>query len=299
MAVFAHPSRTVLVTGATSGIGFALARRLADDGATVLMHARTRAEGDIALGELVKDGVEPFRLRLLVADFRRLSEVRALAAKVIRTVPGLDVLVNNAAIESPQDRTLTEDGHEITFQVNYLAPVLLTRALAGSLGSVGGRVVNVSSELHRAGAIGWNDPARKGFYLPQAAYSQSKLALAMFTRTLAEREHGELSAISVNPGTVATPLARVYGAGGRRPDEAADLLAEFCPPERPVRNGGYYNGREPSTAAAQVDDSRARARLAMLTDRLLGSTRGAWNGANGVPRVGAHMQSAELARPQA
>ncbi|MFC9995986.1 SDR family NAD(P)-dependent oxidoreductase [Nocardia sp. NPDC127526] len=270
MSEFPHPTRTVLVTGATSGIGFALARRLVDDGATVLVHARSQAEGDLALEELVKDGAEPLRLRLVVADFARLSEVRELADTVIKTTERLDTLVNNAAMAGPQGRTLTEDGHEITLQVGYLAPVLLSTLLAPLLAEVGGRIVNVSSDMHKAGSIGWNDLARNKFYLPLPVYTQAKLALTMFGRTFAEQRNGEISVVSVNPGTVRTPLLRIYDTRGTAPAEAAEILAEYCPPERPVISGGYYDRREPAKPAALVDNATARTRLAKLTGQLLG-----------------------------
>ncbi|NNH68397.1 SDR family NAD(P)-dependent oxidoreductase [Nocardia uniformis] len=270
MSDFSHPARSVLVTGGTDGIGFALARRLVDDGATVLLHARDQASGDRAVEDLVKAGVEPLRLRLVVADFTRLGEVAALAEQVARTVTGLDVLVNNAAIAGPERRTITEDGHEVTLQVNYLAPVLLATVLAPVLASVSGRMVNLTSRTHRGGAIGWNDLARRNFYLPLPMYAQSKLALTMFTRDYADKHHGELTAVSVHPGAVDTRMLRVYGRQGMSAQDAADIVADLCPPERSIVNGGYYDGRDIAAPAALVDNATARARLARLTAELLG-----------------------------
>ncbi|MGV9837496.1 SDR family NAD(P)-dependent oxidoreductase [Nocardia niigatensis] len=262
-------SRTALVTGATSGLGLELARRLVDGGATVIVHAPDPSSGDLALEELIKAGAEPMRLRMLTADFSRMDEVAALAGALTRTIPSLDLLVNNAAIRGPERRSLTGDGNEITFQVNYLAPYVLTKALVPALGAAGGRVVNVSSDRHRGGTIGWGDLDRKkGYYLPLPVYSQSKLALTMFTRTFAEEHAGRLTALSVDPGNIRTGMLPLYGLVGRSAAEVAAELAQLCEPARRVSTGTYYTGLEPTVPAALVGNATARARLAKLTTQL-------------------------------
>ncbi|MBF6330277.1 SDR family NAD(P)-dependent oxidoreductase [Nocardia transvalensis] len=263
------PAPTALVTGSTSGLGFALARRLVDDGATVIVHAPDRASGDLALEELVKDGAEPLRLRLVVADFTDFAAVLTLAGELARTVPTLDVLVNNAAIVGPERRTRTAAGHEVTLQVNYLAAYALTKALTGALTAARGRVVNISSEMHRGGAIAWNDLDRKkGYYLPLPVYAQSKLALTMFTRTLADTHDGAFSAVSVDPGNVKTGMLKLYGQVGRPAAEVAAEIAPLFDPRGAVVDGGYYVRREPAKPAALVDNPGIRTRLAKLTARL-------------------------------
>lgn len=192
---------TVLITGATNGIGLETARCLATAGNTVIVHARTADEGELAFEELVKAGADPLRLRPAVADFSRLDDVRRLADHVARAHREIDVLINNAAVAGPERHTLTPDGHEPTFQVNYLAPYLLTRLLWEPLTSGRrGRVVNVSSSLHRSGHLHWGDLDNIVRYAPVAAYAQSKLALTMFTRAIAEHGQAGPAAVAVHPG---------------------------------------------------------------------------------------------------
>jgi NAD(P)-dependent dehydrogenase (short-subunit alcohol dehydrogenase family) len=264
-------SPTVLVTGATDGIGYATARCFVDDGATVYLHAPDHDSGERAMTRMVKDGAEPLRLHLVVADFTRLEEVANLADMLTVALPGLDVLVNNAAVAGPERRSYTQDGHEVTFQVNYLAAYLLTTKLMPKLTIVRGRVVNVSSVMHRGGNLGWNDLARAHQYSPLAVYAQSKLALTMYTRSLAQASGATLTALSVHPGLFATRLLPVYDHSGQPADEAALILTALSSPTCPVLDGGYYDGLEPATPAALVSNARARERLEKLSTRLLGS----------------------------
>lgn len=175
-------SRTVLVTGATSGIGYETARRLAERGATVLLHGRTAEDALAAADSLIATaGVNADQLCTFAADFTRLDEVETLAHKVVAEHPHLDVLVNNAGMAAPERHTVTADGNEIAFQVNFLAHYLLTCLLEPALTSdPGGRVVNVSSSLHRTASISWADPNRARRYSRLAAYAQSQLALTVF-----------------------------------------------------------------------------------------------------------------------
>ncbi|MGD1170338.1 SDR family NAD(P)-dependent oxidoreductase [Mycobacterium seoulense] len=264
------PSHTVLVTGATDGIGYAAARRFVDEGATVYLHAPDHDSGEEALTRLVKDGAEPLRLFVVVADFTRLKEVAGLADTLVNRLPALDVLVNNAAVTAPERRTYTEDGPELTFQVNYLAPYLLTTKLMPSLASSGGRVLNISSVMHRGGNIKWKNLAGEQYW-PLAAYAQSKLALTMHTKSLAEGGGHSVTALSLDPGVFDTALLPIYGRVGRPAEEAAPILTTLASPTYGVVNGGYYEGLSPAKTAALVDNARARDRLAKLSAHLVES----------------------------
>src|SRR5271156_6422442 len=173
---------TVLITGATSGLGRYLAKELDGSGWQVLAHGRDPARG-AALGTGL--GREA---RGYVADLAWLGDVRDLAASVRAQVPRLDVLVNNAAVgfgAPGEGRQVSADGHELRFAVNYLAPVLLTRLLVPLLtASAPSRILNVSS----MGQVAF-DPADAEFedgYNGVEAYRRAKLALAAFTFDLAD-----------------------------------------------------------------------------------------------------------------
>ncbi|MEU8006147.1 SDR family NAD(P)-dependent oxidoreductase [Catellatospora sp. NPDC049111] len=261
--------RTALVTGVGEGIGFEVARRLADGRTTVLVHAPSTACGEHAVSRLVAQGADPGRLRLFVADFASFGQVVAMATEVASAHPRLDLLVNNAATAGAATRTTTPDGHELTFQINYLAPYLLTRLLWESLTRSGhSRVVNVSSNLHRSGRLRWGDFTSAARYNATAAYAQSKLALTVFTRTLAEQAQGRLSAVSVHPGVVRGGLMRLYAPIGVPVADGAENVLNLCDTSTPVDHGGYYDQRAPARAHPLVYDHRVALRLWRISARL-------------------------------
>lgn len=264
-----NESPTVLLTGASDGIGFETARLLLAQGCTVIAHARTREESGASYDRLVKSGVDVRRLQPVVADFTDLRQVIDLAVTVADSCPRLDVLVNNAGITGPHGRVLTKDGHEQTVQVNYLAPYLLTRLLEDALDrSEVSRVVNVSSSLHRGGRINWNDLNWKRRYNRGAAYAQSKLALTMMTTALTEFRPKVREAVSVHPGIIATAMLPGYSYRGRPVAEGAEPVARLALPWAKVLNGGYYDGRLPAKAAAAAVDPGDVRKLWSLSERL-------------------------------
>lgn len=198
-----------LVTGATSGIGEATARELALRGAEVFLAGRTMAKARQAVTRILK-AVPSARLVPLGADLTSLEQVRTLARSVLDASPRLDLLVNNAGCLRSA-RTLTEDGFEETWQVNYLAPFLLTRLLLSRMRAhPPSRVVNVSSEVHRQAHGEWRASLSPSHFSPLHAYAESKLALLLFTVEFARRVPPQLvTANAVHPGVVHTRL----GAG--------------------------------------------------------------------------------------
>ncbi|MFH8348994.1 SDR family NAD(P)-dependent oxidoreductase [Streptomyces sp. NPDC018045] len=257
--------RTVLVTGATSGIGWETARLLAANGDTVVVHAPDQSSGDDAVARLVAAGTDTLRLRLVIADFSRLDEVRAMAAKVAAEYPVLDVLVNNAAVAAPERRTMTIDGNEVSLQVNFLAAYLLTRELAGPLSArPGSRVINVSSSMHRTASISWNDPHRARRYSRVAAYAQSQLALTIFAR-----QQAPWTAVSLHPGVCDTSLLPLYAHEGSSAREGAERVVRLCDPATELVPGAYYDRTALSPAAPVALEDRSVRRLCKLADRLV------------------------------
>ncbi|MGW2701787.1 SDR family NAD(P)-dependent oxidoreductase [Streptomyces sp. NPDC001340] len=261
-------SRTVLVTGATSGIGHETARRLAERGATVLLHGRTAEEARAAADRLIATtGARTTQLHPYGADFTRLEEVETLAGAIVSAHPHLDVLVNNAGIAAPERHTVTADGNEIAFQVNFLAHYLLTCLLEPALTSdPGGRVVNVSSSLHRTASIQWADPHRARRYSRLAAYAQSQLALTVFAAD------PRVTAVSVHPGVCDTALLPLYAHEGGSPAEGAAHVVRLCDPAVEIVNGAYYDRDERVDPAPAANEDRTIRRLNKLADLLVGRT---------------------------
>ena len=269
--------QTILVTGATDGLGRALATELAGRGATVLVHGRDpeRIERTVAeIGE--RTGSD--RLLPHLADFASLAQVRELAAEVTDAHDRLDALVNSAgigtALPGDGERMESDDGYELRFAVNYLAGFLLTRLLEDLLrGSVPARVVNVSSAGQMP--IDFSDVMLERGYSGVRAYCQSKLAQVMFTFELAERltGDGELTVNALHPATY-MPTKMVFAARA----SAASTLEEgteatlrlVIDPELDGVTGRYFNGLEESSAEPQAYDAAARRRMWELSERPAG-----------------------------
>jgi len=180
--------RTVLVTGATGGIGEATALGLVASGAHVAITGRDRGRTEAAARGLRAAGSGP--VDLFVADMSDQSQVRAMAAEILQRLPRIDVLVNNVG-GFWNTRHVTADGLERTFALNHLAPFLLTNLLLDRLRqSPAARVVTVSSNAHTTGRIDFDDLQGEQSYSGARAYSQSKLANVLFTYELASRLHG-------------------------------------------------------------------------------------------------------------
>lgn len=262
-------SRTALVTGASSGIGWETARLLAERGLTVVVHAPDTASGEAAVTRLVAAGADADRLDLAVADFAHLAEVRALAARVAEHHPAVDLLVNNAAVAAPERHTLTGDGHELALQVNFLAAHLLTRELTGPLTArPGARVVNVSSSMHRTASIAWTDINRSRRYSSFAAYAQSQLALTIASRATALHD---VVTVSVHPGVCETGLLPLYGHAGDTAAEGAERVVRLCDPGAELVPGAYYDRTALSPAAPVAMEDRTVRRLLKLADKLVGA----------------------------
>ncbi|HUT82022.1 MAG TPA: SDR family oxidoreductase [Candidatus Bathyarchaeia archaeon] len=198
-----------LVTGATSGIGLEIAGGLAALGATVIIAGRNEDIGKQVVQDIKKRTGNGF-IELMLADFSTQAGVIHLADMVKERYDKLDVLVNNAGLYQP-DHTLTSDGIEMTFAVNYLAPFLLSHELHDLLlKGQPSRIVITASSFHKTGYLDFNDlNMNEKKYSGMQAYMNSKVALIMFTYTLAEKVKGMgITVNAVHPGIVKTKLPR-------------------------------------------------------------------------------------------
>lgn len=263
--------KTCLITGASSGIGQATALALAKQGATLLLVCRDRRRGEETVGAIAEQTGHR-DVTLLLADLSVQQEIRRLAAEVLATGRPLHVLINNAGVVNLQ-RTVTADGIETTFAVNHLAYFLLTNLLLERLrASAPARIVNVSSDAHKFGALDFDDLGNERTYRAMRVYGQSKLANILFTAELARRCAGSgVTANSLHPGAVGTGLGKNNGAWARvliallRPffrtpaDGAATSVYLATSPTVAGVSGRYFakcREKQPSAAARDADAAR-------------------------------------------
>jgi NAD(P)-dependent dehydrogenase (short-subunit alcohol dehydrogenase family) len=257
---------TILITGATDGLGRALAARLGAAGATLLLHGRDAARLDAVADEIAAaTGTKP---RTLLADLASLAEVHALAAAVPETTDRLDVLVNNAGIGSGlpagRERAESRDGYELRFAVNYLAPFLLTQSLLPLLrASAPARVVHVASLGQQA--LDFDDLMLERSYDGTRAYRQSKLAQIISGFELAGRlPAAEVTVNSLHPATF-MPTKMVLDEGGRPIDELETGIAATArvvqDPALAGVTGRFFDRQRDARADASAYDPAVRAEL--------------------------------------
>ena len=266
--------KTVLVTGATDGIGLQTALELSRRGAFVWVHGRhpKKVEDTVALvraqGGPGADG--------LVADFARLAEVHRLGEEAARRIAHLDVLLHNAGLYM-DERVLTEDGFETTIQVNHLSPFLLTHLLLPLLErSAPSRVVVVSSVAHRRGqltpdTISDLDGARG--YSAYGAYALSKLCNVHFTFELAQRvEDKGMTANCLHPGVIGTKLLQQgFGVDGAPTEEGAKTSVYLALSEEVEGvTGRYFNACQQEDVAEAAKDVSVRKALWEQSARRVG-----------------------------
>lgn len=221
-----------LLTGGTQGIGQAAARALCREVDVLVLHGlEPQAEVQGLLDELQRSTEVVY----LSADYGRLADVGALVAAVRERVDGLELLINNAGRPGPTSRTLSANGHEITFQTNYLAAVALT---TGLLPIFEQRVINVASATHYSASLALDDLELERGYSAVSAYAHSKLALVTYTCWLAAHVD-RVEAVSLHPGVISTGLLHsMFGAGGDPVERGAQNILSLA--QRPPGVNGLY-----------------------------------------------------------
>jgi NAD(P)-dependent dehydrogenase (short-subunit alcohol dehydrogenase family) len=263
--------KTLLITGATDGVGKLVARKLARTGAKVLLHGRDEQKGQAVVRE-ISEAADGSRLEYYRADFSSLDEVRRLAQAVATAHKRLDLLINNAGIgfgaPGQTARETSRDGHELRLAVNYLAPFLLTHLLLPLMhASAPARIVNVASAGQYP--IDFDDVMLTKEYDGVRAYRQSKLALVMFTFDLAAMlDDTGVTANCLHPATFMN--TKIVAESAIKPvssvEEGADaILYVATSPDVEGRTGVYFDGKRPAQANRQAYDTAARERLRALS----------------------------------
>jgi NAD(P)-dependent dehydrogenase (short-subunit alcohol dehydrogenase family) len=263
--------QTVLITGATDGLGKEVAHNLASKGARVMVHGRDAGRAEDVVRKIAQE-TNNDSLPYYLADLPSLEEVRQLAEQVRSEHERLDVLINNAGVIMSERRE-NEDGIELTFAVNYLSHFLLSRLLLPLLKeSDPARIVNVASAGQSP--IDFDDVMLKRDYDPMRAYGQSKLAMIMDTFELAEELEGtSVSVNALHPATLMdTKIVRqTFGSSMSRVEEGVEATVYLATsPELEGVTGSYFDGKSESRANRQAYDKEARERLRRLSKELAG-----------------------------
>jgi NAD(P)-dependent dehydrogenase (short-subunit alcohol dehydrogenase family) len=277
--------KTCIVTGASAGIGRAIAQGLATRGAHVVLVCRDRERAQVTQSA-IRTATGNAAVDIALADLSSQADIRRLARELLQRYPRMHALINNAGVVNTK-RTVTVDGIETVFAVNHLAYFLLTQLLLPRLiESAPARIVNVASDAHRWDALDFDDLQNQRRYRGLKVYGQSKLCNLLFTRELARRITGTgVTVNSLHPGGVATGLgwnngwwavlvAKMLKPFLRTAEQGADTAIYLATAsEVAAVNGTYfYNRREHRTSRAAQDDAAAR-RLWQVSEQLT-ATRG-------------------------
>jgi NAD(P)-dependent dehydrogenase (short-subunit alcohol dehydrogenase family) len=276
--------KTVVITGATSGIGQVAAEKLAAMGARMVLVARDRARGDSELARLRSIAPE-INHSIHYADLSHMAEVKRVAAEIAAAEPRVDVLINNAGALFGT-RHLTSDGLELTFATNHLSYFVLTHGLRERLRAAApARVVNVASDAHKGEKLNFSELQSANNYRGLHVYGRSKLCNILFTRELARRWEGAgVIANSLHPGFVSTRFgdesggllsflvraAKIFAISPER--GAATIVYLASSGEAANANGLYYYQCRPATPSREAQDKAAAERLWLESEKLAGVT---------------------------
>ncbi len=273
--------KTVVITGATSGIGLVAAQKLAGMGARLVLIARDRARGEMALNR-IKAANPNAQHAIHYADLSSLAEMKRVAAAVAAAEPKIDVLINNAgALFNTRKETI--DGIEMTFAMNHLAYFVITHDLLDRLKATpGARIVSTASDAHKGPQLDLDDLQFKRGYSGFKVYGRSKLANILFTRELARKIAGTgVTANCLHPGFVATRFGDNNGGWVKlaiglakqlfaiSQEKGAKTIVHLASsPEVATASGGYYYKNALTTPSAEARDDAVARRLWQESEKL-------------------------------
>lgn len=271
--------KTVVITGATSGIGEVAADRLAGKGERIVFIARDRARGEETLKHLraISDGDHSVHY----ADLSRLSEMKRVAGEIAAAEPRIDILVNNAGAMFGA-RKVTEDGLEMTFALNHMSYFVVTNLLLPRM-AAGTRIVSTASDAHKGAKLDFSDLQSARHYSGFGVYGRSKLCNILFTRELARRlKSTGITANCLHPGFVATRFGDRSGGAlslGIRaaktfaltPEQGAQTMVYLASsPDVADVNGGYFVKSKPAAPTREAQNDADAKRLWDISTELSG-----------------------------
>jgi len=275
--------KTVVVTGATSGIGEVAADHLAQLGARIVFVARDRERGE-AMRKHLRAVAGHTDHVVHYADLTRLSEMKRVAREIADSEPEIDVLINNAGAMF-NARIVTEDGLEKTFALNHMSYFVLTDILLPRLKSTpGARIVSTASDAHKGNRLDFGDLQSARGYSGFSVYGRSKLMNILFTRELARRLSGTgVTANCLHPGFVATRFGEEAGGGlfsfalgvGKNfaltPEQGAETIIYLASSGDVAHvSGGYFHKSKPATPSREARNDADAKRLWDVSMKIAG-----------------------------
>ena len=274
--------KIIFITGGTSGIGRETVKGLASTGATVVFTARDIKKGEDTKREIIKETGNN-NVEYLMCNLASFSSIRECVEEFKKRYQRLDVLINNAGVLT-MERRESEDGIELDFAVNFLAPFLLTNLLLPTLKqSSPARIINVSSSMHIEGKINFDDLESKKVFNKYKAYAQSKLALILFTKKFAkELSNDGVTVNALNPGVVGTEMTMqnvrtlnpivsfIYRKTLITPAKGAETSIYLATsPDVANISGKYFDNKKQIRASTRSDDEGTADRLCEVAKKMV------------------------------
>ena len=275
--------KTCVITGATSGIGYGIAKGLSSKNFELIIIGRDLKKGEAAVENLRKLANHP-HISYYNVDLCSQKYIRQTGEEIRKDHPKIDVLINNACVWTSRCE-LTDDKIEKQFAVNHLAYFLMTHLLYPNItNSPDGRIINIGSDSHKYGKINFDDLNLERSYHGLKAYGQSKLANLLFTYELHRiKKHDNVSVYCVQPGLVKTDIGvkhtnsfhglmwKLRRLGGMSPEQAAETAIYLATaPEAAGNSGLYWDKCRPKPSSSRSKDPNDAARLWKISEQLCG-----------------------------